>query len=299
VRCGKGLRDIEVPMQRFLAGLCLLILTPTLCLAWGPRGHRAVAEIAQIYLTERAAVEIQELLGGAANSLVEISYWADNILDDFPETFFWHTVDIPHDGGTYDRERDCFSDDCVVEKIKEFAANLANRQLSNLLRSDALKFLVHFVADLHVPLHAYAPGTADDVWGIWEGWEGPWLRIGGRVDQLHNWWDYGFVYALRPFVPIAPSATELARELAAQITDDQYAAWIESTPEAWANESFRIAREFVDKHGLIDPERLRGNSHEAPLVLPASTIDEVKPIVAERLKMAGVRLAWLLNQILK
>ena len=280
-------------MRKFLIGLIVLVMTPTASVAWNVRGHRAIAEIAQHYLSERASTQVHELLGEGVNSLVEAAMWADNIIDDQPETFFWHSVEIPHNGQRYDAERDCFNDDCVVERINRFAPILANRARSNLERSDALKFLIHFVADVHVPFHAYAPGTTDDIWAIWEGWEGPWLQIGDKISEQHNWWDSGFV------VELGPNASDIAKKLVASISEKQRAAWTSSTPEEWANESFMIARNFVIKHDLINVERIRGNSKTMPIMLPPSTLDEAKSIVAQRLQMAGVRLAWLLNQAFK
>jgi hypothetical protein len=86
--------------------------------------------------------------------------------------------------------------------------------------------------------------------------------------------------------------------LATHITTDERKEWEHGTSETWANESFRITHDFVTKHGLLDV-RWDNVSEDEPIILPTSVIDEVKPLVARRLKMAGVRLAWLLNQVLK
>ena len=74
--------------------------------------------------------------------------------------------------------------------------------------------------------------------------------------------------------------------------------WERGTSEDWANESFQITHDFAARHGLLNV-RWDAVSEDKPVVLPISVLDEVKPIVAQRLKMAGVRLAWLLNQALK
>ncbi len=217
--------------------------------------------------------------------MARVSVWADAIRDDDerPETYYWHVVEIPPDGIRYDRARDCKNDDCVVEKIKQFAQQLGDRSTPEPSRTEALKFLIHLVGDLHQPLHAYAPLNHP---------AGAWVRIGETTDKLHYWWDNEFVDAL------GFDSSELARRLAAGISEGDRKRWEPGTAEDWANESFQIARDFVIKHRLFDV-RWDQVSEDDPIVLPASIITDVKQIVAQRLKMAGVRLAWLLNQALK
>ena len=139
------------------------------------------------------------------------------------------------------------------------------------------------MGDIHQPLHAFAPLNHPT---------GAWTRIGETTDKLHYWWDDEFVDAL------GFNSSELARTLAAQITADERKEWQKGTSEDWANESFQITRDFVTKHGLLDV-RWDTVSEEMPIILPTSVINEAKPIVAQRLQMAGVRLAWLLDQALK
>jgi hypothetical protein len=170
-----------------------------------------------------------------------------------------------------------------VEKIRELAQVLGDRAAAQPLRVEALKFLIHLVGDLHMPLHAYAPLNHP---------AGAWVRIGRTTDKLHLWWDNEFVDAL------GFDSSELATILAARVTADERREWEQGTPETWANESFRITHDFVTRHGLLAVPWGQV-SEDKPVVLPPSIIDEVKPIVAQRLKMAGVRLAWLLNQAFK
>lgn len=276
-----------------LLALLLSVCFATSSVAWTMTGHSAVVEIATRYLSQRAGDQIHDLLGHGPKGLADLSMWADDIAAERPETDPWHAVDIPHDSGGYNRSRDCKNDDCIVEKIKEFARTLADRQVAKPARAETLKYLFHLVGDLHAPLHAYAPGLSDDLWKSWGGWEGPWVRIGDKADQLHIWWDWGFVAGL------GSSSNDIADKLAAQITTDDREFWARGSPEDWANESFDLARSFVLKYGLIDPVRLAENSENAPIVLGAEVLDEGQSIAAQRLKMAGVRLAWLLNRALE
>jgi hypothetical protein len=86
-----------------------------------------------------------------------VSTWADEIRPQRPETRPWHYVNIPVQppAGTpdgYDAVRDCPHDDCVVAKIEGFGRVLADRQAPERQRLEALKYLIHFVADVHQPL---------------------------------------------------------------------------------------------------------------------------------------------------
>jgi hypothetical protein len=213
--------------------------------------------------------------------MVDVAIWADE--NDRSESYPWHTVDIPPDGIRYNRARDCKNDDCIVEKIKEFSQIVGDQQVARPERIDALKYLIHFLGDIHMPLHAYVPLNHPN---------GAWIRIGERTQKLHLWWDNEFVEEL------GSNPTKLANLLITKITTAQRKAWSSGTAEDWANESFQITREFVTKHGLLDV-RWDTVSEDKPIVLPMSVLDEVKPIIALRLKMAGVRLAWLLNRAFK
>jgi hypothetical protein len=273
-------------MRRLVAGVIFLICAPSYVLAWGEAGHRTVAEIAARYLSKQAATEVNGLLGEGPHVMVDVANWADAIRDRgerWEETYYWHVVEIPADGVRYDRARDCKNDNCIVEKIKEFAQVLGDRTVAKTLRVEALQFLIHFVGDLHMPLHAFAPLNHP---------AGAWVRIGETTDKIHYWWDNEFVDAL------GFDSSELGRRLAAHITAEERKEWEKGTSEDWANESFQITHDFAAKQGLLDV-RWDTVSEDKAIILPTSVINEVKPIVAQRLKMAGVRLAWLLNQALK
>jgi hypothetical protein len=260
-------------------------------LAWGEAGHATVAEIAGHYLSKKAKANVRRLLGPGAHEMAAVASWADEIRDNGrPETYNWHVVEIPPDAAGYDRVRDCRNDDCIVEKIKEFVRVIGDRGAARTERVEALKFLIHFVGDLHMPLHAYAPLNHP---------KGTWVRIGGLTDKLHLWWDWGW-WDLAFEEEFGTEPIQVAKTLVAQITADERQAWMAGTPEDWANESFKLASDFVTAHGLLAAVREDNHSGDAPIVLPRSVLDsEMKPVVVQRLKMAGVRLAWLLNEAFK
>ena len=118
---------------------------------------------------------------------------------------------------------------CVVTAIQEDVAVLASPDATDAEKLAALKFLGHWVGDIHQPLHA---GFQDDRGGNH-------IRTqGSSCDSLHALWDRCLVEERLGMEPIA-----IVGEIRASITDEQRAAWLASDPADWANESFAIVRE--------------------------------------------------------
>ena len=157
------------------AVLVLLAGTAGPALAWGYEGHRIVAEIAEQYLEPLTVRQVRELLAlENATTLAEVSTWADEIRPRRPETAPWHFVDIPvhpapGTSAAYDAARDCPRGDCVVAAIERFAAVLRDKDAAPRRRLEALKWVVHFVADIHQPLHC---ADDNDRGGMSTSWAG-------------------------------------------------------------------------------------------------------------------------------
>jgi hypothetical protein len=163
-------------MRRIILAFVLIISIPAAALAWGPKGHKAVAEISLHFL------------GEDEHRYIDAAIWADQVRDARPTTAPWHFVDIPFSSGVFTPSRDCPMNDCIIPRITEFARRAGDRTLVKRLRVEALKFVIHFVGDIHQPLHA-----ADD---NDRGGNQVFVRIGGRTDKLHAWWDTGLVNPL-------------------------------------------------------------------------------------------------------
>ena len=165
----------------------------------------------------------------------------------------------------------------MLFRSNQFLAELKNPKTDFEERLLALKFLLHFVGDLHQPLH-----TADnhDRGGnevkVWSG---------SKALALHHLWDVEFVHAL------ARMPVTLSQVLLMQITPAQAANWKAGTPEDWAWEVFAIAQE----HTYGDPPLSAGETAQ----LNRAYVENAKADVALQLSRAGVRLAHLLNQTLK
>ena len=149
--------------------------------AWGVTAHRAVAAIADQHLTTAARRQIDELLAVEPGATLEsISTWADEVRS--PSTSKWHYVNFPRDSCTYDPDRDCPDGQCIVVALERQAAILRS-DASSERRLKALKYVVHFVADVHQPLHA---GFGDD-----RGGNRYQVQAYGRGTNLHALWDSG------------------------------------------------------------------------------------------------------------
>ena len=146
--------------KALVAAFVVLVASNVSALAWGYEGHRIIAEIAEQFLEPETAHRVRDLLAiENRTTLAEVSTWADEIRPQHPETRRWHFVSIPihpnaGESSGYDAVRDCPQQECVVAKIEEFERVLADPQASQRQRLEALKYVVHFIGDVHQPLHA-------------------------------------------------------------------------------------------------------------------------------------------------
>lgn len=233
--------------------------------AWGSEGHQIIASIAQSNLQPTAAKEVARLLAlepGA--TLASISTWADEHRN--PATAAWHYVNFPKGDCQYEQERDCPGGKCVVESIRK-QASILQFDVNDEKRLTALKYLVHFVADVHQPLHA---GWAED-----RGGNTYQLQAFMRGSNLHAWWDTGMIRYLEEHDGTWLPTLQVRRSLL--MSKD----W---KPETAAVESCRI----VEQEGFY-PGRL----------VDVDYINKYQETLAQRLHTAGLRLAGLLNRVLQ
>lgn len=255
-----------------------VLLRPTPARAWGAEGHKVVALIAMTELTPSAKRQIQQILGGdLTDSMEDASVWADQIRRYRRETAPWHYVDIEITSQGYNAQRDCHEGNCVVAQIGKDIRVLGDRNSPAALRVEALKFLIHFVGDVHQPLHC-----ADN---HDRGGNEIHVVAGRRHANLHEIWDADVVRALGR----QPEA--VSSHLAANITESEKRRWARGSAIDWANESFGIA-----KSEIYGRNRISGTMTEVSL--PQGYARSEDQIAAVQLQKAGVRLAILLNRIL-
>jgi hypothetical protein len=251
--------------------------------AWGPDGHRIVARIALAHLTPQARQQVDWVLAGDPQDFVEAANWADRVRPDRPETYNWHFVDVPHGISQYDPARDCpetDSGDCVLAAIERGRRTLADASADRARRAEALKYLIHFVGDLHQPLHAI---TNND-----RGGNDVRVDLGGdEPSNLHAVWDRA-ILARRGLTDDA-----YARLLLEELARTPMAAG-PVDPVAWALESHARAERYVYQY----PEFVLNTPPPAPIRLSEDYWRRAAPVVDECLKLAGLRLAALLNEVL-
>lgn len=147
--------------------------------AWGPLGHRIVAQIAHTQLDEDTLNKIQAILGN--EQLVDVANWPDEIRSDpnWKKANPWHYVSI-EDGKTYANTKKVPEGD-ILNQIDIFTKELKNPKANLENKKVALKFLVHLIGDLHMPLHV---GRKKD-----QGGNLIKLKWFDKKTNLHEIWD--------------------------------------------------------------------------------------------------------------
>lgn len=248
--------------------------------AWGDKGHRVVAVVAEARLEPAAREAVRSLIG--SSRLRDVAMWADDIRRHRPETATWHYVDIPLDRRDYDPARDCVHPrpgDCVVAAVERFQAALADRDRPRAERAEALRFVTHFVADLHQPLHCAdnRDRGGNDIPVVFFG--EVLNEFSGKPWNLHAVWDAGLIERR------GLSVSQYARRLSRWLARHPPGAIAEGTVADWAMESHRAA---VDTSYRLPPDKNLDHDYA----------DAALPVVDERLAKAGARLAKLLNDAL-
>jgi S1/P1 Nuclease len=257
---------------------------PSIGWAWGQEGHSIIAEIAQRRLSPKATAEIARLLG-LNHSLASISNWADDERDVRPETYRWHFVDIPIVETHYDPAKHCATEsggDCIVAELERLRNELRCAPTDNQKR-DALKFTVHFVGDLHQPLHTVddARGGNDipvevKLRGALKCREGPCPMLTQR-SNFHRVWDTNLI----------------------QRTTWNWGGYVDGLEDGWLRSA---EAQGADGGTIIEwAEATHSAAQTVWNRLPASRVlddayyEAVLPVLDRQLGLAGLRLAKFLN----
>jgi S1/P1 Nuclease len=260
-------------------------------LAWGGLGHEAICELAFRELDDTARQRVIALIRQDEEfpTFRASCNWADKPRQRASE----HFINLPRDAtGLHDNE--CpLAEECVVSAIEHDFAVLASSDATDEEKRAALKFLGHRVGDIHQPLHA---ASQDDRGGNH-------IRTqGSSCESRHTFWDSCLVAERLGMHPLA-----IVPELQAGITDAQRAEWRASNPVDWANESFAIARKPEVGYCVMvadicqyaaDNREFDEGEPEKVVVIDDAYLDRHVSIARERIAMAGVRLAGLLNRAL-
>lgn len=247
---------------------------------WGREGHRLTALVAETYLTPAAKEQVEALLG--RESLAGVAPWADEYREMHPETAPWHFDDIPGSEAKYDRQRDCPVGrdsaspwrDCLTDRILYFEERLADTSLGRAERAQALKFLVHFMGDLHQPLHTVADARGGNdlhvkIFGQQCG--------NGNGCNLHEVWDTELVEAH------GLSEKKHLAVLLSEIQANHWERFAAGDPVSWTNQSHRLGQTALVRNDVT---------------LPQEYMTDESKVVDGELAVGGLRLAHVLNTIL-
>ena len=268
-------------LKRTLLAASLTLVAVPHSWAWGREGHRLTALVAEEYLTPKTKVAVEQLLG--KESMAGVSTWADEYRSQNPATGPWHFVDIPQSEATYNRDRDCPANrdnpaspwrDCVVDRIVYFETQLANPALPREDRYQALKYLIHFIGDVHQPLHAIGDARGgNDIHVRFLGSD----QCGTYKCNLHGVWDEELIDHERLSEP------KMLAMLTADIREHNWEARAGGTPIQWANASHQYAVNAFAPNGAL---------------LESNYVAEETQVVNSQLAIGGLRLARVLNTLL-
>lgn len=289
--------------------------------AWGCKGHQTVALIAEKHLTPEAREFVAQIFSGAPidpqtkrlcgtyvqSQLADGSTWPDDIRNE-ERNGTWHYINIPRGATKEPPEKFCGTESCITEAIARQWAILKDKKSDPRKRAEALRYLTHFVGDLHMPLHA---STNNDLGGncvpVRYFRRRPREHNHSFAPNLHSVWDTAIVE--RDMESADPM--EYAEQLERAFAGDE-PAWNTAGihMDEWTWESHDLAETIV--YGELSPK----DPSEPPVqVKSCSDADNVgnrnmqmhysigesyqeiaAPVMQERLAQAGVRLAMMINE---
>lgn len=253
----------------------MLILTPNSGWSWGPLGHRVAAAMAQERLTPAATAAVRDIFGKKIR-LADISTWADE-QQEIPESRAWHFVNVPIQAARYDPKY-CPPEGCVVSKIKEFKRILQDPRTDKRLKQEAVKFLIHLIADLHQPLHVGDNGD--------KGGNLLQVRFFGIGSNLHKVWDSQVIERHTKYENVWLWDMDFIAN------PGKVKEWSKGTPEDWATETLQVAKAAYRLPGT-------GRVMKSGVKLGNEYNSFALPIIQVQLAKAGIRTAFVLNEIFK
>ena len=324
-----------------IAVFSVFAITPIRGYAWGDHGHRTVARIAARHLNDKAAAAVSEILkadpylsqkcpneSSLELKLACIASWPDPPLkDERPYTANWHFVDIPvtmvgseaFRTASYDVTRDCPMSkrgDCAILALERLKPVLANPREAPISRTEALKFIVHIVGDLHQPLHNVTDKkNIDDEKDLGD--------LGGNTKivqwlsmetsprwkdyhwNLHSVWDEGIIDRTLEIQQTDEDGyvNQLVSTLPSK-GDQALAKYQTGDSVAWADEGYKLAVFYAYRKLPPYDENYKymkdGKEGYGGYILDAKSgyYEANREIVNNQLKKGGLRLAKLLNDLL-
>lgn len=236
---------------------------------WGQKGHDTTAYIAECHLTPAAKAACDSIFDG--KSIVYWANWADNACHtpEYAYTKTWHyrNIDEGHDYDSFPRNEE----GDVTTAIRSQYAVLADPDASKEDKQLALKLLVHFVGDIHQPMHM---GHLSD-----RGGNSVKVKYFYRDRNLHGIWDTDVLESGHNW-----TFSEWQQQIDRATPEEQEAIISVTNPDDWGKETFKLATEIYD----TTPEGSQ---------LEYAYVANWTPVIEKQLLKGGLRLAHLLNTL--
>jgi hypothetical protein len=304
-----------------------VVSLPSPTRAWGCEGHQVIALLAEKQLSPHALAMVNQILTdspidvslnryckeGGVDPMADSSTWADDFRTQHPETGPWHYIDIPLGTTQRDIEKFCEPrEGCVTRAIADQLAILRSSEIDPRKKADALRFLIHFVGDLHQPLHAT---TNNDQGGncvpvaYFDAL--PQLRnpqTETYAPNLHGIWDVNILARATTGKTVDQVASDLDQSFQVKIAHWQKGS---ADIDAWAWESYQLAAKKV--YGKLPvripveaPQPVMSCADDNHVSMRMLKLDEqiadpyqnmAAPVVRQQVAKAAARLALVLNRL--
>jgi hypothetical protein len=265
--------------------------------AWGDIGHQIICEIAFQELNTQAQTAVMRLIqrDPEFSTFSSSCLWPDHPRQRASE----HFVNLPR-SATRIAQNPCPMDTpCVVTAINTDFKALTRPHASTTDKLAALKFLGHWVGDIHQPLHV---SFKDDRGGNEIDAQGPCAQHQPPVQDLHAVWDTCIIEQ-----QLGTDIKHIATELRQTVTETQRAKWTTTSAKDWANESFAITTAAEVAYCIkkdqacwydLNHKTLQADEVKKVVVVDDPYMAKHLPTIKQRLTQAGIRLGRLLNRAL-
>jgi hypothetical protein len=324
-----GSRIYRIAAMIPAAAIALAIFASPAAHAWGCQGHETVALIAEMHMNPQTIAKANQILkdspvDAAVNQhckeadltpMASVASWPDDIRGGRPETAPWHYVDVPRGGTRADFPAACpEKEGCVTKALRTQVEILRAASSTPLQRADALRFIIHFVGDIHQPLHDTTNNDRGgncvpvEFFGAEPQTRNP--QSESYSPNLHSVWDSGIVGRMAGDKTVQQFAAEVNAAQTSRIS-----GWMTGTMnfEDWAWEGHELAESVtygklphaipvekpVEMTSCADDNHLGARMLALHEDLEQPYQDVSAPVVQQQLAKAGARLAALLNDVLK
>ena len=281
-------------MRMIVLSAALLLPFQVAAHPWGATGHMLTAQIAYDNLDVQTKAEVDRLSQVLANYQPRVSNfvpgatWMDMIKGyDLRAFNNWHFIDIPYDPDSI-MNVPSPGGETVIWAIRQATTTLKSKRAGDFQKALMLRFLIHFVGDIHQPLHCIDRFTQGHPRGDMGG--NLFLIEGEKQKKLHAFWDD--TANLFPYVdPKSAQAwqsqiPQFAKAIEQEIPPSEVPEWKKVDSDTWAQESYQIAKE-VAYANIVENKK------------PSDTyVQEAQKVIRKRLALGGYRLAALLKAAL-